>query len=173
MTSAIGPVNIETDNGFTLVELLIVCVILGVLLGGTVPLFRGSFRGASLRRAALDVASTLRHARSCAVGEERAWQVTFDKAAGAYWTTGFSDPKEMEGSAADDEGAAKRKLPKDVLISSATYPSSGDRFAIAFYPDGSSKAGEIRLGVGGSDADAATVRVATHDGGVSLSEGAP
>ena len=169
MTLGTGPINNhEARDGFTLVELLIVCAILGILLAGTIPAFRGSFRGASLRRAAFDVAGTLRQARVLALGEERAWRVTFDKAQGIYWSLGFATPQEMQEATEHEDAVAKRQMPKDVLVAGTTYPTASDRFAVTFYPDGSAEEGEVRLGVAGSDQDAATVRVSGHDGGVTV-----
>lgn len=176
------------------------CAILGILLAGTVPLYRGSFQGASLRRAAGDLAGTFRHARSCAVAEERAYQVGFDKTDGTYRSVSYSTPKEMAdaaGSADTDATVYKRPLPKDVIISAATY-STNDQFTVTFYPDGTADEGSIQLALAGSEQSAtapptaatasapattagvgdseqgtgtATVRVRGNDGGVSV-EGA-
>ena len=175
-------------------ELLIVCAILGILLAGTVPLFRGSFQGASLRRATGDLAGTLRHAHCSAVAQERAYQVGFDRTGGTYWTLSFSTPKEMAdvaGAAGSDATIFKRLLPKDVVISGATY-STNDQFAVTFYPDGTADDGNIQLAVSGAEQnsamaatpatttertaqpaagagqDAATIRIRGNDGSVSV-----
>ena len=160
--------NRRERHGFTLVELLIVVGILSVLLAGTIPAFRGSFREACLRRAALDVADTLRYARTLAVSEERVWAVRFDRSERSFRAIGLSALGEALDEAETEDATAERRLPRDVFIAETSYSSDSNRFAVAFYPDGSSESGDIRLSAVGSGRAQRTIAVAGHDGGVAV-----
>lgn len=157
---------------FTLVELLVVCTILGVLLAGTVPAFRGSFRGAELRKAASDVAATLDYARTRAVCEECAYQVQFDCTANTYCLLGFSDPSQMEEGPESENTILKRPLPKEVQADTTDYAKSSGRFSVTFYPDGSADEGRIVLSVvkagSGEVLFESSIWISGHDGTVTL-----
>lgn len=169
--SRTGPRKSSRERGFTLVELLIVCAIIGLLLCGSVPAFRESFRSAALRRAARDVCVTLRYARERAVSEEWGYVVRFEKDSNRcrlIRVTAPSDP----GSGSNDDARGRLDLPKEVAIEESSYPMTAEGFYVAFYPDGSADEGDILLGApGGEKRETATIRITGLTGGVGL-EGA-
>ncbi len=65
-------------RGFTLVELLLVLVLLGVVVGITMPYFVHSIRGNRLRVAGRTLVTVSRYARSMAVLKQAEVSLTFD-----------------------------------------------------------------------------------------------
>ncbi len=114
-------------SGFTLMEVMVVIVIMGLLLALVVE--RGPARSATLtlRAAASQVAGTLRAERGAAVAADR--PVTF-----------LLDPA---GRAFGEQGSM-RPLPPGVVASLTTRPPGG----LVFQPDGSASNGVIRLVLG-------------------------
>ncbi len=69
-------------RGFTLVELLLVLVLLGVVVGISMPYFVHSIRGNRLRVAGRTLVTVARYARSMAVLKQAEVALTFDLDAG-------------------------------------------------------------------------------------------
>jgi general secretion pathway protein H len=121
-----------TRAGFTLLEMLVVLVILGLALGIVVS--RGPMRSQRLDMdaAARSIAGTLRLARSRAIVRDQTVRVAVDVAAHRYAM----------------DGEAPHALPADVELRVVTVAGLSDRArvaAIAFAPDGSSSGGRIEL----------------------------
>ena len=76
------------QNGFTLVELLVVLVILGLLLSLAPAAFDRALPGLQLKEAARDVAAALRQARGLAVRDNRDSVVIIDTDLNANETRG-------------------------------------------------------------------------------------
>jgi prepilin-type N-terminal cleavage/methylation domain-containing protein len=66
------------ENGFSLIELMIVVALVATLAGITVPAVAGAMRSYTLNSAAQQIASTIRSARVQAVGKNRLVEVRFD-----------------------------------------------------------------------------------------------
>lgn len=118
--------------GFTLLEVLIVLVIGGLLVGVVATSLS---EGPVLRKAARDVAASLRHARATAVMHQQPLVWKLDTQAQTYWLDGGKSPE-------------KRQLPKAVtakLNTSASEISTNGQGGIRFYPDGSSTGGSVEL----------------------------
>ena len=65
-------------QGFTLIELVIVVLVLGILAGLAQPMLSKSVTDARLRAAASEVATALEYARATAINSGRACRVEFD-----------------------------------------------------------------------------------------------
>jgi general secretion pathway protein H len=116
------PGDRRAERGFTLIEMIVVLVILGLVAG--LVLVRGPQRSGTvdLRQASSLVAGALRVARSQAIASNRSVPVRFDPAAATL----------RMGS------EAARRLPSGIAMTSAAP-------VILFRPDGSSTGGVVEL----------------------------
>ncbi|WP_158925302.1 GspH/FimT family pseudopilin [Acidisphaera sp. S103] len=122
--------------GFTLIEMIVVLVVLGLTLG--LVMARGPMHSAALdaRVAARQVAQAMRLARSRAIALDQPVSVSLDIAAHALRI----------------DGSPVETLPRGVGVAAASFtgqPATGRIVAIRFAPDGSSNGGRIALGQGG------------------------
>jgi general secretion pathway protein H len=142
---------IRADEGFTLVEMLVVLAIVATATAIAVPLLRPPSPSLELRRAALDLASDLRIARATALKENSTAIVDVDVATSTWQAAGA--------------GAVRRTPPGATLRLSVppaelTGTQSG---RIRFRADGSSTGGTIELTRSGF---ATAVAVEPFTGGV-------
>ena len=78
------PVNLKSrlplqkTTGFTLIEIVVVLVIVGIIAGVTIPRFAGSFETIKFRRAMSDIVSFLRESRIASMSTGKAKTVTID-----------------------------------------------------------------------------------------------
>ena len=114
----------RAQKGFTLVELLVVLLILGVLLALAPPVFNRALPGLELRAAAREVAATLREARGRAIRANREAAVAFDLAEGVY---------RLEGKAGIHSFKRTCEL---TLVVGASERLGDDGGRIRFFPDG-------------------------------------
>ena len=122
--------------GFTLLELLIVLVLMGLIAALTVPSFSGGVSTTQLKSAAREVAAGLRLARGQAVAQRAETILELDVDARAFRV--LPDPR-------------VHVLPTgiDVKLFTAQSDLVNDRVgAIRFYPDGGSNGGRITLAAG-------------------------
>jgi general secretion pathway protein H len=139
--------------GFSLVEMIVVLVILGLALALIVT--RGPQRSHALEisAAASEVAETLRLARARAIASNRPMRVVVDTTEKTLTT----------------EGGAARALPAAYAMAVQTIAGAADerRAVIGFAPDGSSSGGRIALTLGPRrvwiDVDWLTGRVSIAD----------
>ena len=122
------------DTGFTLIEVIVVLVILG--LAGGLVMARGSSRsaGLDLRLAGNAVSGALRLARTEAISRNTPVSVVFDQGTGTVRI-----------------GARPLlSLPAGVAMAVITTAdsSAGAQAAISFLPDGSSTGGRVELAAG-------------------------
>lgn len=127
----------RSDAGFTLFEILIVLVILGVVLGLVVS--RGPLRSATLdvRSAASTIAQGLRLARGHAITTNRPSTFVLDTVTHSFRV----------------DNAPPRYLPPNIEIAARVVADETGRGrlvgGIRFEPDGSSSGGSIALAEGG------------------------
>ena len=121
------------DLGFTLFELLIVLVLIGLLYFMTVPLFQKGLGANELRGAARTVAAGLRHARNEAVVKRIETTMQVDVAQRKFQIS--TDSREI-------------KLPEklELKLYTATQELVNEQIgAIRFYPDGGSTGGRVTV----------------------------
>ena len=127
-----SPAGDPRRAGFTLFELLIVLVILGLTLAVAVPLFSRALPGLELKSSARTVAATLREARSLAIADNREIAVAID----------------LDTRRIDLAGLRTETLDEGIDLRVFTAAEELiDRGAgrIRFYPDGTSTGGRVRL----------------------------
>lgn len=122
------------QQGFTLLELLVVLVIAVLLVALTPPLLSGMSAAAELRGAARQLAAGLRFARNEAVTRQREAILTLDLAQRRFAVSG--DPREI---ALPESVALHLYTAQSELLDQATG-------SIRFFPDGSSTGGAITVG---------------------------
>jgi general secretion pathway protein H len=133
VTSRTG--NRAPADGFTLLELLVVLVILGLTVTLAVPMFARAMPGVEAKAAARDVAAMLRAAHSLAIVANREVTVAVD----------------IDRRTVELTGARSRTIGKGIGIGLFTAAEELiDRGAgrIRFYPDGTSTGGRVRLSAG-------------------------
>ena len=89
----------DRAGGFTLVELMVVVVIIGILSGVSAPTFAGYMKTVKLKSAARDLVTSMRYARLKAVSERNQWVILFQLAQRQYII--FSDDGGGSGLASD------------------------------------------------------------------------
>ena len=134
------PTKRAWDDGFTLLELLIVLAVVSGTTAVVLTLARPSTASLEPRRTALEMAASLRNARSHAIEFNQETSFTLDMKGRNFWTT-ISD----------------RRLPVpatlDLSMTSAkTAVPVSDRGQISFFSDGSSSGGTVVLTAGGREA---------------------
>ncbi len=140
------------SRGFTLFELLLVLLLMGMLYGLAVPMLDGGSTGIGSKVASRQLAAGLRKARGIAVTQRRESVLTLDVDGRTFWLTG--DPKIYS-------------LPKQLDLALFTAQSELVREktgGIRFFPDGTSSGGRVTVSTGQSkqqvDVDWVTGRVA-------------
>jgi general secretion pathway protein H len=126
------------SSGFTLLEMLLVLLLLGIAYGLAGPMLGDGSVGLDMKSAARQLAAGLRKARSTAVTGQQEAVLTLDVEQRSFSVTG--DPKIYA-------------LPKRIDIKLFTAQSEvvgGQSGAIRFFPDGSSTGGRISVGIGES-----------------------
>lgn len=144
-------------DGFTLLELIIVLIIIGISSALVVPRFIGGMGGLDLKAASGKVAASLRYARSQAVAQKKSYAVVFDLEQNRL-TIRSESGGETEESDTVDEGTAgnsqkkRYNLPEGIFFRRVAeegerYVEEDDTesFTIGFYSSGASDGGEIAI----------------------------
>ncbi len=164
------PPRSVSGKGFTLLELLVVLVIVGLLAGVVAPRLMGALTGMNLKTEAKKVAASLRYARSRAASEKKTFRVIFsleenalavvhleEEAAGedplSPMTEEETDPE--AGESEEEEKSEKSEKPRVYnLTEGVTLVRTEEieelideeQYHIDFYPAGNSSGGEVTLG---------------------------
>jgi len=142
MTLTTGPSDETRANGFTLLELIVVLVLVSTVLAMAAPSLRGFVGGRQTANAAAQVLSLTKLARSQAVVQGRVYRLNIDTETKTYWLTmqragsfvplGFEHGRRFQFP---DGVSVKLELP--LGNNSASY--------IQFYPDGRNDEARIEL----------------------------
>lgn len=123
------------EGGFSLLELLIVLVIMGLVLSITSPLLTKGIDNIKLQTAVRELSATLRYARSMAVSEGKEQVLNMDIDTGKYWL--------------NEKVSELRELPSDIRfinINTGEKEVTTGKAGITFYPVGSSSGGVVWMG---------------------------
>jgi general secretion pathway protein H len=125
----------KPTRGFTLIELMLVLVVLGLLVSLTPPLFEKAFPAMKLKAATRDLAQEIRYVQQTAILSGKALSVRFDLHDNTYQSDQVN------------QGEARR-LPNGLRFipdqNSASF-SAEPILVFEFFPDGSSSGGILIL----------------------------
>lgn len=126
------------SKGFTLIELMVVLVVLGVMLGLVVPRL-GELGEANLKRSARHLTGMIRFLRDEAQAKKAVYRLRFDIPAGRYWAEELTvNPGEqtMEWRKFNSEMASEGSLSGNTSFLGIKAGSHPDEPYIQFTPDG-------------------------------------
>jgi prepilin-type N-terminal cleavage/methylation domain-containing protein len=152
---------------FSLIELIVVVVVIGVMVALIVPQMKGTYEDVLLRSTGRQLADAARLAHSQAITLNAAHRVRIDLTASRYLVEravrdpergpGFApvrhlpggegslDPRvsiEIRGAESPDSGSNSEPLP---VLMNAEASASTTSQSVLFYPDGTAEAAEIRI----------------------------
>jgi len=125
--------KIKNHFGFTMMELMIVVVIIGVLAGLAAPHFTEAIQRIRWRGTAGDITKALRLARSSAIAQNGQFGVNFDQ--DSHVVTVFKDLVNKSSFSYDEEGDSVVSVDSVDAHMDYLYPSFASG-AICFFPNG-------------------------------------
>jgi general secretion pathway protein H len=141
--------NRRGSEGFTLLELILVVLVIALAVGVSYPSFTRGTAAVQLRTSARDVMNTMRYARERAITEQQTFLVSANPETGTLVMTDEIG-----------DGARSYTLPREVRIDRLVLdgePLREGPFIVRFLPNGSAAAAEIQL----RSATGSAVRIVT------------
>ena len=134
-------------DGFTLIELIIVLVIIGIASGLVGIMIGKGSGGLEMKTVTKEISSILRYARNHSVSEKRTYCFVINKEEGAIRLYAHKDEAEDNNEEDNEEKemlpVIDRPLPEDLLIS--IDDDDSDVLYMEFFPQGNSSGGTIKL----------------------------
>ena len=138
--------SLLSKKGFTLIELVIVMVIVGLITTLTLPVFSKSFYGLGLRKSVQELRSAVRYSRGEAIINKTPKWLAFDIEEEQYW---FGDGLADEETVLNSQEEDSIRLPDGVDLDGFSWFDGSDAERVGwvqFYPNGSSSGGSLSLG---------------------------
>jgi type II secretion system protein H len=129
-------------RGFTLTEMVIVVVVIGIIAAMAVPSFLSYIPKLKVKSAARDIVSQMRLARSRSVAERKPYGVYFDVANNCYCLFEDTDNPAAQTYTLADSTIKSDTLEADVTLVSCTYTNA----CVVFNSTGAaSTSGDLKL----------------------------
>jgi prepilin-type N-terminal cleavage/methylation domain-containing protein len=127
----------NTDKGFTLVELAVVIVVLGVMLSLVIPRL-GELGEANLKQSARHLTGMIRFLRDESQAKKAVYRLSFDIQDGHYWAEVLTQLSEHAGEfkRVSSEMASEGSLSGQTTFFDVRAGSHPDDHYIQFTPDG-------------------------------------
>ena len=128
----------EDDGGFTLLELVLVLLLMGLIAGFTLPFVASTLDRLKLQSEVRKISSALQFARSEAISKKAIFTFNVDMDESKYW---LAMPKHNE---------VTQSKPIDKTVRILDYQGADETlkegsFMILFYPSGNSSGGTLRF----------------------------
>lgn len=125
------------DSGFTLIELAMVIIVLGIMLSLVVPTF-GELTGSDLRRSARHLTGMVRFLHDEAEATKTVYRLRFDVSGGRYWAEALTvtSDRTVEYKRVAAAIATEGELAGNTSFKSVAAGSHPDDPFILFTPDG-------------------------------------
>ena len=141
------------NPGFTLIELSVVIILIGVVFTVVMPRLTGLFSGRKLLGFSRELAGALDYTRSRAVVDGRVYNFHIDRDKQEYWFIAKEDDDKRRSYYSyredeDEKKPRKQRIPEGMTISRLKLKSRAvDRYkpVVRFYPRGNSNGAEIYL----------------------------
>ena len=134
-------------TGLTFVELILVAILILVVAGLSLPLFRRPFRNIQLKNTCQELVQLMRYAQAKSIAERRLYRINFDFEQGAFWPT--EQREDVSGDKFKNipgRWGKLNKAPEGISIKAPEGISvDGESAFITFYPDGSSDKIKIEI----------------------------
>jgi prepilin-type N-terminal cleavage/methylation domain-containing protein len=126
-------VKIRANGGFSLIEMLVVCALLGIMAAVATPSFITYQQNSNLKEAARDLASDINYWRQRAVAEQVRYRIIFNQATNSY-TIQIESPANTGNYINLPANATKtpNSISSSIIISNVNLPNQW----ITFQPRG-------------------------------------
>lgn len=134
--------NILWVNGFTLIELILVMIILTTVLAIASPSLKGFFSSRKINDAAQQIIAMTRYAKTNAVYSSNYYRLNFDLNKKRYW---LSVLKESEFVRLENDLGRYFDMPADTSFEFDNLPQQGGIYYLEYNPQGYCKESKIIL----------------------------